>query len=125
MRAELPRPRYEPADAEPRVVGLIAAGLAALIVLGLVAGWAYLAVRQHTAPREGPAAAGFQDGPAYRTSIDAAWDGYQRDIRSHLVGYGWVNRPAGIVHIPVERAIDLLCAGPAAGRPDGQPAPHP
>lgn len=125
MRADLPRPRYEPADAETRVVGLIAGGLAALIVLGLLSGWGYLAARQRTAPPEAPAAGGFQDGPAYRTSIDVAWAGYQRDVRSHLVGYGWVDRPDGIVHVPIERAIDLLCAAPAGARPGGGGAPQP
>jgi hypothetical protein len=117
MKAELARPSYEPADAETRVVGLIGAGLATLIALGLLVGWAFLGARHQAVPAEVPADAAFQDGSSYRTSIDVAWAGYQRDVREHLVGYGWVDRPAGIVHVPIERAIDLVCAPGPSGTP--------
>ncbi len=32
---------------------------------------------------------------------------WQRSQRRRLDGYGWVDRKAGIVHIPIDRAIDL------------------
>jgi hypothetical protein len=54
---------------------------------------------------------------------------------SKLSGYGWVDRKAGIAHIPIERAIDILsnsglpapAAAPAGGaRPaDGKAAATP
>jgi hypothetical protein len=32
---------------------------------------------------------------------------YQRTIRDQLDTYGWIDRPQGVVHIPIERAIEL------------------
>jgi hypothetical protein len=55
----------------------------------------------------------FQDGPEARTDVDRSWAECERDTRSHLSGYGWVDRPAGIVRIPIDRAIDLVCAAEA------------
>ena len=42
--------------------------------------------------------------------------------RRLLSEYGWVDRSAGIVHIPVERAMDLVLARAGAGAP-GAPTP--
>jgi hypothetical protein len=46
----------------------------------------------------------------------------QRDLEAlrraeaeRLEGYGWVDRKAGVVHIPIERAMDLL-SGEDGGR---------
>ncbi len=33
--------------------------------------------------------------------------------RRHLDGYGWVDRPAGVVRIPVDRAMALIASGRA------------
>jgi hypothetical protein len=55
----------------------------------------------------------FQDGPEARTDVDRAWAQCEHDTRSHLSGYGWVDRSAGIVRIPIDRAIDLVCAAEA------------
>jgi hypothetical protein len=35
----------------------------------------------------------------------------ERQQRAVLDGYGWVDRDRGIVHIPIQRAIDLVVAG--------------
>ena len=32
---------------------------------------------------------------------------YEQSVRRQLDTYGWVDRPQGIVHIPIERAIEL------------------
>jgi hypothetical protein len=34
-----------------------------------------------------------------------------RQQRAELHGYGWVDRDRGIVHIPIQRAIDRVVAG--------------
>lgn len=51
-----------------------------------------------------------QQPPAPRLQTDAPAD--LQEMRVHekalLESYGWVDRGQGIVHIPVERAIDLL-----------------
>jgi hypothetical protein len=43
----------------------------------------------------------------------------QRDINS----YGWVNQQAGVVHIPVDRAMDLILAKGLPARPANQAPP--
>jgi hypothetical protein len=44
------------------------------------------------------------------------------DELSRLNGYGWVDRAAGIAHIPIERAIEIVAA---SGLPAPQPATAP
>ena len=41
------------------------------------------------------------------------------DELSRLNGYGWVDRAAGIAHIPIDRAIEIVAA---SGLPASQPA---
>jgi hypothetical protein len=37
--------------------------------------------------------------------------GFDAQQRAELEGWGWVDRERGLVHIPVDRAIDLLLSG--------------
>jgi hypothetical protein len=119
------RPGHEDSDARPRAVCLVAGALLALMAAGLLVGWGFVEAGKGAAsqPR---ISSPFQDGPQARTDVDRAWAEYERDIRSHLSGYGWVDRPAGIVRIPIDRAIDLVCAADArksAVPGEGRPAP--
>jgi hypothetical protein len=117
----LPAPRYERTDADPRLIAGLAAALAALTALGIVGGIAALGwPRGH--PPAGPssraAATSFETGPTAQTATARSWERYVRETRAHLDGYGWIDRRAGIVRVPIDRAIDLLC--PPAG---AAPAP--
>ena len=119
------RPTHEDSDARPRVVVLIAAALAALVAAGLLVGWGFAEAGKGAAsqPR---VSSPFHGGPEARTDIARAWADYERDTRAHLSGYGWVDRPAGIVRIPIDRAIDLVCEAEApksAAAAGGRPAP--
>ena len=107
-----PRPGHEDTDAHPRVVVAIAGALALLIAAGLLVGRGY--VRSHGTA---PVMVGFQHGPEARTSVAQAWADYQRDTAAHLAGYGWIDRPAGTVRVPLDRAIDLVCAEEARKSP--------
>jgi hypothetical protein len=40
-----------------------------------------------------------------------------------LNSYGWVDQPAGVVHIPIERAMQLVLARGLAVRPESQATP--
>ena len=106
------RPGHEDSDARPRFVGLIAGSLMALVAAGLLMGWVFVEAGEGAAsqPR---VSSSFQDGPEARTDVERAWAQCERDARSHLSGYGWIDRPAGIVRIPIDRAIDLVCAAEA------------
>jgi hypothetical protein len=32
----------------------------------------------------------------------------KKDVLSRLNGYGWVDRQAGVAHIPIDRAIEIV-----------------
>jgi hypothetical protein len=106
----LPPADYEPQDASPRAV-LFTAGIVAgsVIVCLLACVWFYLA-RYDPLPPPKPIGrqTAFQDGSHLQTSIARDWSEQDRDVRAHLDAYGWVDRNAGVVRIPIERAIDLI-----------------
>jgi hypothetical protein len=107
----LPPPAYEARDAETRVVAATAASLAAIVAVCLAVGGVIYHVesgRLGTGSRPG-ADASFRHGAVERTDIDESWDEIDRAAREHLQGYAWVDRREGIVRIPIDRAIDLVC----------------
>ena len=106
---------HEPHDvaARPVLVAALARGAALL----LVAGGQVLLLRHYereAAEREAPVA----PLPDVRTTPEPRLLPDPRrallELRAEedalLHGYGWVNREAGIVRIPIERAIDVLAA---------------
>jgi hypothetical protein len=98
----------------PLVRGLI--GLVALVVVSLVLVrvlFGYLAIREaENSPRPNPLARSFgrQVPPEPRLQPDPLQD--LRTLHAEedavLNSYGWVDRKAGIVRIPVQRALELL-----------------
>jgi hypothetical protein len=48
---------------------------------------------------------------------------YQAREQARLSTYGWVDRNAGVVRIPVERAMDLLIADPGKTSQAGEAPP--
>ncbi len=85
--------------------------LAALAVACLMA--AACGRREHEgANAAGPtlAAKSAADNSEQRPGIDQMWKQQDRIVHEHLNGYGWVDRANGVLHIPIDRAIDLLLA---------------
>lgn len=116
-------------ERDPFATRPIFLGLAALAVL-LVLGWAiptWLEVRlveerERTLPPVNPLAEqyGRTVPPAPRLQVNP-----DRDIemlraaeRARLESYGWVDRPGGIAHIPIERAMALFSSRRS---PNGEP----
>ena len=106
----LPLPGYEPTDGAPRLVLLTAVGLA--VGLGLVltaSAWIY---RSRAGSRAVAAVRGpeffFEHGPGERTGIEGDWEKQDRLVRERLETYGWVDRAAGVVRIPIGRAMEQL-----------------
>ncbi len=71
-------------------------------------------------------------GPALQPKPSADLARLKQEELSRLNDYGWVDRTAGVAHIPIERAIDILArsglpspaAGPAgAGSPAAAKSP--
>ena len=107
---DLPPARYERTDASPSGVALSALGLALGIALTLLAAaWLYRS-HAHVLPRSPLAekASAFRNGTTAQTGVVKDWIEQDRLVRVHLHSYGWVDREAGIVRIPIERAMSRL-----------------
>jgi hypothetical protein len=97
------RPDYERSDVNARLVGGLAVGLVAFLLLTPVA------LRGiYTIPHGGltglrPAVA----GPRLQINPAADLSALRRAEDGVLANYGWVTQPSGIVRLPIERAITL------------------
>jgi hypothetical protein len=105
-------PRHETSDARPRPILLFAAGvLAALVVSLVVTLWLFRLMAAATAPAGGAAAArAVPPEPRLQVTPAHDLDGIRAAEIERLSSYGWVDRKAGIVHIPIDRAIELIVA---------------
>jgi hypothetical protein len=96
---------YERSDASPRLLASLAGGTAAFLVLTpFILSLCYPAAahREHAVGR-------IPDTPPPRLQIDPAQDlaRLRHNEREQLSNYGWVDRNANTVHLPVERAMSL------------------
>jgi hypothetical protein len=111
MKPETPsNPGHESSDASLRLIGILAASLALGIGTVFLVSYGIFASGRGAralAPGLGRSAA-FQDGPDERTSTEQAWRELDAETQRNLDTYGWVDRPAGVVRIPIDRAMDLL-----------------
>ena len=107
-----PRPEYEPEDAHPRWVAAIMAAMAVFVAVGIVVGLFYRRGDLEAggaSPVTGPDRL-FQNGPYSKTGIQRSWDELDRAAAAEPDGYAWIDRRAGTVRIPIDRAIDLVCS---------------
>jgi hypothetical protein len=108
--SELPPPDYERSDGAPRAVLFAATGIVGLIALTVLAsGWWYAAqYREAPVVRARGGEFSFTRGPQQRTSIQRDWATQDAFVREHLHTYGWIDREAHVVRIPIERAMELI-----------------
>jgi hypothetical protein len=111
---------YERSDANPRLLTAIAVGIACFLAAAPVI---VLLIFPGSSSRGGierdpplPPAPRLQVKP--RADLAALRDAETRQLNS----YGWIDRSQGIVHIPVDRAMELLVQ---RGLPDWHPADPP
>ncbi|GIV79312.1 hypothetical protein FKZ61_004170 [Litorilinea aerophila] len=120
------RASYEVRDADVRAVALF--GLAVLLTLLLVYGLLRLLL---TGWLNQPLTAGPQVAPALVTPVAAPGpglvaapsqelDAYLQEQSQRLGSYGWVDREAGIVHVPITQAMEMLVEQGLPAR-DGPP----
>lgn len=64
------------------------------------------------------------DSTSTNSAIDRSMPEQDRLVRAHLDGFGWVGRSGGAVHIPIERAMDLVVARKQSSGPSIDPAPE-
>ncbi len=116
-------------EVDIRRIGLLGAGLAALVVLAAVAMW-FLIVglrAAETAADPPPPllpearAPAVPPGPRLQTDPAAEMAALDAAERESLEGWAWVDREAGIARVPIQVGMDLLLAT-TPGR-TGQAAP--
>jgi hypothetical protein len=106
---------HETSDANIRVVVKFAVGLFVSIVASLVIVWVtfnYFVKRQGL----GPPASPFEDtrklpppgAPVLQAAPSQEFKDYRAQQQEMLETYGWVDQKAGVVRLPVDRAMDLL-----------------
>jgi len=113
MPDEQPNHAHERSDANVRNLLIFGVGLSLVVIAGLVVSRAvfhYFVGHQGL----GPPASPFENvrtlPPEPRLQVIAPMDlrQYKAAQDGVLSSYGWVDRQAGVVRIPVERAMDLL-----------------
>lgn len=105
---------------------IVVVGIASLVIFFLagLAASAYLRVRQGergplTIPAEvGQSKIGMVEQQLFERSARGERD---RAVRlERLRSYGWVDRAAGVAHIPIDEAMDLVAKGVRAAPGEGQ-----
>jgi hypothetical protein len=103
---------------QPRLRGIVVAALAILgvIVIAIIA--SYLLVNAFAPPRAAlqlpPLVVG---APRLQASPEGDRAAFERDKRSDLHEYAWVDRAHGVVRIPIEQAVTLLVQRQRKGAP--------
>jgi hypothetical protein len=108
---------------------IVFVGVSALVVFFLASAVAvgYLRIRegQHTPvpipPEIGQSKIGIVEQQIFEVAVRGARDRAQK--RQRLESYGWVDRDARIVHVPIERAMDLVAQGVRPAPDHVAPAP--
>ena len=127
-RSPSAREGYEHRDAQVRILAWLLAALLAstLVVLGLMkALFGYLASQEdrHQPPPSTLAGARSSIPPEPRLQ-NTPFDELRRmraEEDAALDSYGWVDRKAGIVRIPIEQALDIAMQGGTAGEAPPKP----
>ena len=111
----------------PTIVFVGVASLLVFLVAGWVAVWYLNARKAEHGPLAPAAEAGKSKiGMVEQDFFDVAVRGERQTAakRERLGSFGWVDRDAGTVHMPIERAMELVAQGQRAGKaaaPGAQP----
>jgi hypothetical protein len=134
-----PEVSFEPEDIEARpiIIGLIGLGLACIAFYFVVL-WMYGFLNRYQATHQAPTSplatvekdtrhvtkAEVESFPEPRLEKDERdqLDGVRINEEQRLNSYGWVDQSAGTVHIPIERAMELLVEQGVPTAPTAQPA---
>ncbi|MGE5207328.1 MAG: hypothetical protein ACM3PW_17085, partial [Chlamydiota bacterium] len=134
---ENPETRYERRDMSPHGVLLFLAGLAIVSVLIYFMLWGFYGYlngfKQKRAEMPSPLETAHDNAntqkviqsfpePRLQANEPADLNKFQAQQEQILNSYGWVDQQAGIAHIPIEQAIDILAAHGLPVREEQTPA---
>ncbi len=109
-----PQPGHETRDANVRIIAWTAVGLVigAVVVHLSMAGLYQFYEAQHPSP-DPPSRIAFDTKmiapqPQLQTNPQADLAQFEKSANERLHSYGWVDREAGVIHIPIERAMELV-----------------
>jgi hypothetical protein len=110
---EQPRRSHETSDANIRDLIIFGVGLCCLVIAGLLVGigvFHYFVGHQGLGPPASPFENVRMLPPEPRLQVSAPKDlkQYKAEQGEILNSYGWVDQNAGIVRIPIDRAMDIL-----------------
>jgi hypothetical protein len=126
--AESLRDGHELSDARPVLVASVAAGLFVMIIVTMVAiAWlkGHLEAHHSIAMPVQPSMESFEQGPSVTSSIENDWKAIDAQTHMHLEGYGWVDPAHSAIHIPIQRAMDLIATEGLPARAGQSPPPFP
>jgi hypothetical protein len=107
-------PGHETRDVSVRVVTWFAVGLiASALVIHLVTAGLYQFFKSVHPSAQSPSRIALEPhmiAPPPRLQTNATMDlaRYEATEKAKLNSYGWIDKQAGIIHIPIERAMDLI-----------------
>jgi hypothetical protein len=115
---------HERRDVRASTVVKWGAGIFGLVLFTVGAMWLVLGrletrEERHSEPASPLASYGPQEPPQPRLQTDprADLDRLRASEREQLDGYGWVDRDAGTVHIPIDEAMGLFVQRRGSGQP--------
>jgi hypothetical protein len=114
-------PKFEPSDADPRLIAAIAAGIAVFLIASpLMLGVIYPAARANKG-----VSGNLPLPPEPRLQIDPRrdLDRLRADEDKLLTTYGWTDRDHAVARIPIDRAMDLTAERGIPGWSEHTPDP--
>jgi hypothetical protein len=106
---------HESADVDVRRIALVGAALVAIAVVVHVALWFQMrglwSARERALRPPVPVASARPEAPPeprLQTSPEEDLRTLRREEDEQLGSYGWVDRQAGVIRVPIERAMDLV-----------------
>ena len=119
---------HELSDLSPRIISFFGVGLAALVIVVLAISYAALLGLRHSAGRRAEPLSPLTimqepiPGPRLLVEPESTMKTIRQQEEARLKSYGWIDQESGIVHIPIERAVDMLAEKGLPARPRKAPS---
>jgi hypothetical protein len=99
-------PKQEPGEVRVRaVLWVVAAVIVMLLLVALISGGL---ARLESPSARAPSDTARRGTPRLSSNPGDDIDAFERAKRVQLNSYGWVDRPHGIAHVPIDRAMQRL-----------------